>query len=63
MAYLSSTKKSISALELQRQLGHKRYEPIWAMLQKLRAVMGYRDSKYSLNDSIDWMRGILKRLQ
>jgi transcription initiation factor IIE alpha subunit len=28
MAYLSSTKKSISALELQRQLGHKRYEPI-----------------------------------
>lgn len=57
MAYLSSTKKSISALELQRQLGHKRYEPIWAMLQKLRAVMGYRDSKYSLNDSIELDEG------
>lgn len=57
MAYLSSTKKSISALELQRQLGHKRYEPIWAMLQKLRAVMGYRDSKYSLHDSIELDEG------
>jgi len=57
MAYLSNTKKSISALELQRQLGHKRYEPIWAMLQKLRAVMGYRDSKYTLNDSIELDEG------
>jgi len=25
---LTSTKKSFSAAELQRQLGHKRYEPI-----------------------------------
>jgi ribosomal protein L37AE/L43A len=57
MAYLSNTKKSISALELQRQLGHKRYEPIWAMLQKLRAVMGYRDSKYTLSDSIELDEG------
>jgi len=28
MAFLTATKKSISASELQRQLGHKRYEPI-----------------------------------
>lgn len=53
MAYLANTKKSISALELQGQLGHKRYEPIWAMLQKLRTVMGYRDSKYTLHDEIE----------
>ena len=57
IAYISSTKKSISALELQRQLGHKRYEPIWAMLQKLRAVMGYRDSKYRLTESIELDEG------
>src|SRR5215510_2447907 len=39
---LTSTKKSFSALELQRQLGHKRYEPIWHLLHNLRAVMGKR---------------------
>ncbi len=57
LAYLSNTKKSISAKELQRQLGHKRYEPIWYMLQKLRAVMGYRDSKYRLEDEIELDEG------
>jgi len=57
MAHLSNTKKSISALELQRQLGHKRYEPIWAMLQKLRAVMGYRDSQYNLEGQIELDEG------
>jgi hypothetical protein len=50
---LTLTKKGISALELQRQLGHKRYEPIWAMLHKLRAVMGQRDSKYMLDGVIE----------
>jgi transposase-like protein len=45
---LTSTKKSFSALELQRQLGHKYYEPIWAMVHKLRQAMGKRDAAYSL---------------
>ncbi len=35
----TSNKRSVSAVELQRQLGRKRYEPIWAKLQKLRIVM------------------------
>lgn len=50
---LTSTKKSFSASELQRQLGHKRYEPIWGMLHKLRAVMGKRDEQYSLSGVIE----------
>jgi hypothetical protein len=50
---LTMTKKGISALELQRQLGHKRYEPIWAMLHKLRAVMGQRDRKYMLDGMVE----------
>jgi hypothetical protein len=33
---------------LQRQPGHKKYDPIWAMLHKLRAVMGQRDGRYQL---------------
>ena len=47
MHLLTSTKKSFSALELQRQLGHKYYEPIWGMLHKLRLCMGKRDSQYN----------------
>jgi hypothetical protein len=39
---LSSTKKTFSALELQRQLGHSTYNPKWAMLHKLRLAMGKR---------------------
>ena len=40
----TSTKKSFSAKEIQRQIGHNRYEPIWAMLHKIRSVMGLRDN-------------------
>lgn len=32
MHLLTATKKSISAAELQRQLGHKRYQPFWDMM-------------------------------
>jgi hypothetical protein len=50
---LTSTRKSFSALEVQRQLGHNRYEPVWAMLHKLREVMGQRDGKYELSGEIE----------
>ena len=60
MHLLTSTKKSFSALELQRQLDHKYYEPIWAMLHKLRAVMGKRDSKYQLDQIIELDEGFFK---
>ena len=39
MHLLTSTKKSFSSSELQRQLGHKRFQPIWEMMHKLRNVM------------------------
>lgn len=57
MHLITSTKKSISAKELQQQLGHKRYEPIWAMLHKLRLVMGYRDMNYTLGDEVELDEG------
>jgi hypothetical protein len=50
---LTSTKKSFSASELQRQLGYKNYDPIWAMLHKLRQVMGNRDARYSLKGIVE----------
>jgi len=53
MHLLTSTKKSFSSSELQRQLGHKRYQPIWELCNKLRDVMGKRDNKYTLKDQIE----------
>ncbi len=53
MHLLTNTKKSFSAAELQRQLGHKRYQPIWEMVCKLRDVMGKRDNLYQLTDEVE----------
>jgi transposase-like protein len=50
---LTSTKKSFSASELQRQIGHKRYQPIWELCNKLRDVMGKRDDIYHLSGEIE----------
>ena len=54
---MTSTKKTFSALEMQRQLGHKRYQPIWEMMHKLRSVMGLRDGKYELNGVVELDEG------
>lgn len=54
---LTSTKKSFSAKEIQRQLGHKRYQPIWELVHKLRDVMGRRDAEYKLIGSIELDEG------
>jgi hypothetical protein len=53
MHLLTGTKKSFSSVELQRQLGHKRYQPIWELTGKLRDVMGKRDNIYQLKDQIE----------
>lgn len=53
MHLLTATKHSFSALELQRQLGHKRYQPVWEMIHKLRSIMGIRDGKYTLKGDIE----------
>ena len=57
MHLLTSTKKSFSAKELQRQLGHNNYNPIWAMLHKLRMAMGKRDARYELKGMIELDEG------
>lgn len=63
MHLLTSTKKSFSALEVQKQIGHKRYEPIWAMLHKLRAVMGQRDDKYTLANEVELDDGFFETVK
>jgi len=50
---LSTTKKGFSSREIQRQLGAKRYEPVWAMVHKLRKATGQRDDCYALQGMIE----------
>jgi len=40
VALMSSTTKGFSAREIQIQMKHKRYEPIWYMMHKIRTQMG-----------------------
>ncbi len=54
MFLMSLTKKGFSAKEIQKQLGLKRYEPVWAMVHKLRKAMGNRDAKYTLEGMIEF---------
>jgi transposase-like protein len=54
MAFMSYSKKGISASELQRQLGHSRYETIWSLMHKIRSAMGQRDSLYGLSDMVEF---------
>lgn len=53
MYLMTMTKKSISGKELQRQLGLKRYEPVWLMMHKLRLTMGKRDDAHRLKGSVE----------
>ncbi|MDR1516598.1 MAG: IS1595 family transposase [Dysgonamonadaceae bacterium] len=57
MHLLTSAKKSFSAAELQRQLGHKRYHPVWHLSHKLRTAMGLRDGEYVLAGRIELDEG------
>lgn len=58
--FMSLTKKGFSALEMQRLIGHKRYEPIWLLMQKIRISMGNRDDKYSLDGFIEMDEGFFE---
>lgn len=57
MFLLTATKKGFSSKAIQRQLGLKRYEPVWAMVHKLRKAMGNRDDKYTLEGMIEMDEG------
>ena len=50
---VTATKKGISAKEIQRLLEHKRYQPIWCMMHKIRAYMDLRDDNYNLYDTFE----------
>ena len=57
MFLMTATKKGFSSKEIQKQLGLKRYEPVWAMVHKLRKAMGNRDARYTLQGMIEFDEG------
>lgn len=60
MFLMTLTKKDFSTLEIQKHLGLKRYEPVWAIVHKLRKAMGNRDSKYTLEGMLEIDEGCFK---
>lgn len=53
MHLMTTTKKSFSALEIQKHLGISCYETVWYMLHKIRIIMGKRDDRYILKGDIE----------
>jgi len=57
MHLMTSSKNNMSALEIQRQLGLKYYEPVFEMMHKIRLVMGKRDDIYDLVGEVELDEG------
>lgn len=52
--FMTFTKKGVSACELQRQIGHSRYDTVWSLMHRIRNAMGNRDALYTLNGMIEF---------
>tara|TARA_R110002167_G_scaffold158081_1_gene353212 strand:- start:20 stop:907 length:888 start_codon:yes stop_codon:yes gene_type:complete len=61
MAFMTYSKKTISAAELQRQLSHPKYDTIWRLMHKIRAAMGKRDALYQLEGAIEFDEGYFEK--
>lgn len=57
MAFMSFSKKGLSATELQKQLGHARYRTVWSMMHRIRVAMGKRDNLYQLEGMVEFDEG------
>jgi hypothetical protein len=57
MAFMSFSKKGLSAKELQKQLGHARYRTVWSMMHRIRVAMGKRDNLYQLEGMVEFDEG------
>ena len=53
MHLLTSTKTSLSASEIQRQLGRKHYRCVWEMVQKIRNAMHKQECEFKLTGDIE----------
>ena len=61
MAFMTYSKKTISAAELQRQLNHPKHDTIRRLMHKIRAAMGKRDALYQWEGSIEFDEGCFEK--
>ncbi len=61
MAFMTYSKKTISAAELQRQLNHPKYDTVWRLMHKIRSAMGKRDALYQLEGAIEFDEGYFEK--
>jgi hypothetical protein len=61
MAFMTFSKKTISASELQRQLDHPKYDMIWRLMHKIRSAMGKRDALYQLEGAVEFDEGYFEK--
>lgn len=61
MTLMTMTKKGISAKEMQRQLGHSRYQTVWKMMHTIRKAMGKREGLYKLKETIEFDEAYVKK--
>lgn len=59
---MTRDKKSVSAHQVQRELGHLYYQPIFEMMHKIRTSMGIRDEKYLLSGQVEVDEGFFETL-
>jgi len=57
MAFMSFSKKGVSAKELQKQLEHARYRTVWSMMHRIRVAMGKRNNLYQLEGMVEFDEG------
>jgi hypothetical protein len=60
--FMTRDKKSVSAHQIQRELGHRYYQPIFEMMHKIRVAMGIRDEKYLLSGEVEVDEGFFETL-
>ena len=61
MAFMTFSKKTISAAELQRQLNHPKYDTVWRLMHKIREGMGKRDALYRLEGAAEFDEGYFEK--
>jgi ribosomal protein S27E len=50
---ISSSQQEITAHKMQAELGHKFYEPVWYMMQKIRTSIGQEYGPYEISQFLE----------
>ena len=61
MAFMTFSKKTNSASELQRQLNHPKYDTIWRLMHKIRSAIGKRYALYQLERVVEFDEGYFEK--